>query len=131
MVVGITGVLAAVGIVAAIFARSHLTRATQPERGPATSVAALTFGAPAILRAQPASLKIGILHPVTGGLAYEGEQCRKGALLDEILDTPDRLLYPQIRESLDQPFRRVSWDVAASATSSSASCRSCRGPRRW
>ena len=47
----------------------------------ATGAAAVTFGMPAILRAQPASLKIGILHPVTGGLAYEGEQCRKGALL--------------------------------------------------
>ena len=36
---------------------------------------------PAILRAQGQSLKVGVLHPVTGGLAYEGEQCRKGALL--------------------------------------------------
>ena len=43
--------------------------------------AAITFAMPAILRAQPASLKVGVLHPVTGGLAYEGEQCRKGALL--------------------------------------------------
>ena len=43
--------------------------------------AAMTIGMPAILKAQPASLKVGILHPVTGGLAYEGEQCRKGALL--------------------------------------------------
>jgi branched-chain amino acid transport system substrate-binding protein len=47
----------------------------------AGGVAAGTLSIPAILRAQPASLKIGILHPVTGGLAYEGEQCRKGALL--------------------------------------------------
>ena len=41
-----------------------------------------------------------------------GALCRKGALLNEVLDTPDRLLYPQIRESLDRPFRRVSWDEA-------------------
>jgi branched-chain amino acid transport system substrate-binding protein len=47
----------------------------------ATGVAAGTLSMPSVLRAQPASLKIGILHPVTGGLAYEGEQCRKGALL--------------------------------------------------
>lgn len=43
--------------------------------------AVASIGMPAILRAQGQSLKIGILHPVTGGLAYEGEQCRRGALL--------------------------------------------------
>ena len=47
----------------------------------AASVAAAGVSMPAILRAQGQNLKIGILHPVTGGLAYEGEQCRKGALL--------------------------------------------------
>lgn len=47
----------------------------------AASVAAASVSMPAILRAQSQSLKVGILHPVTGGLAYEGEQCRKGALL--------------------------------------------------
>ncbi len=47
----------------------------------AASVAAAGVSMPAILRAQSQSLKIGILHPVTGALAYEGEQCRKGALL--------------------------------------------------
>ncbi len=46
-----------------------------------TAAGAAALGAPAILRAQGQSVKIGVLHPVTGGLAYEGEQCRKGALL--------------------------------------------------
>jgi anaerobic selenocysteine-containing dehydrogenase len=41
-----------------------------------------------------------------------GALCRKGALLNEVLDTPDRLLHPQVRESLDEPFRRVTWDEA-------------------
>jgi branched-chain amino acid transport system substrate-binding protein len=44
-------------------------------------LAAASIGMPAVLRAQNQTLKIGILHPVTGGLAYEGEQSRKGALL--------------------------------------------------
>ena len=43
--------------------------------------AAVGIGMPSVLRAQSQSLKVGILHPVTGGLAYEGEQARKGALL--------------------------------------------------
>src|SRR5688500_18681026 len=47
----------------------------------AAGVAVAGVSMPAILRAQGQSVKIGVLHPVTGGLAYEGEQCRKGALL--------------------------------------------------
>lgn len=41
----------------------------------------------------------------------QGMVCVKGATVAESLDK-DRLLYPLWRESLDQPFRRVSWDQA-------------------
>lgn len=34
---------------------------------------------PAILRAEPAPVKLGLIHPVTGALAFSGAQCRKGA----------------------------------------------------
>lgn len=43
----------------------------------ATGVA--TLAAPAVLRAQPAAIKIGVIHPVTGSLAFSGSQCRLGA----------------------------------------------------
>ena len=48
--------------------------------------AAALFPVPLIGRAQPAALKIGVLHPVTGFLAYSGNLCRLGAqlALDEI-----------------------------------------------
>lgn len=36
------------------------------------------MAAPGLLRAQAASVKIGLVHPVTGGLAYSGAQCRVG-----------------------------------------------------
>lgn len=36
------------------------------------------FGAPAVLRAQPATVKIGFIHPVSGALAYGGQLCRLG-----------------------------------------------------
>ncbi len=36
------------------------------------------LAAPAVLRAQPASIKIGLIHPVTGALAYGGQLCRTG-----------------------------------------------------
>ncbi|MBN9526878.1 MAG: ABC transporter substrate-binding protein [Alphaproteobacteria bacterium] len=39
------------------------------------------IGAPAVLRAQAGTIKVGVLHPVTGPLAYSGTQARAGALL--------------------------------------------------
>ena len=39
----------------------------------------------------------------------KGMVCVKGATITESLDG-DRLRYPMVRESLDQPFRRASWD---------------------
>ncbi|MBD2256739.1 nitrate reductase [Pseudanabaena sp. FACHB-2040] len=41
----------------------------------------------------------------------KGQVCVKGATVAESLDK-DRLKYPMLRESLDQPFRRVSWEEA-------------------
>ncbi len=37
--------------------------------------------------------------------------CVKGATITESLHK-DRLLHPMMRDSLDEPFRRVSWDEA-------------------
>jgi branched-chain amino acid transport system substrate-binding protein len=45
----------------------------------ATAIA--TLGSPAILRAQAKTVKIGIIHPVTGGVSYSGTQGRAGALM--------------------------------------------------
>ena len=38
-------------------------------------------GAPAVLRAQAKSVKVGIIHPVTGGVSYSGTQGRAGATM--------------------------------------------------
>jgi branched-chain amino acid transport system substrate-binding protein len=45
----------------------------------ATAIA--TLGAPHLLRAQAQALKVGIIHPVTGGVSYSGTQGRAGALM--------------------------------------------------
>ncbi len=45
--------------------------------GVAAGAAALGF--PAVLRAQPKTIKIGAVHPVTGALAEIGQACRLGA----------------------------------------------------
>jgi ferredoxin-nitrate reductase len=45
-------------------------------------------------------------HPSSAGMV-----CVKGATIAESLDE-GRLMYPMMRDRLDQPFQRVSWDVA-------------------
>jgi branched-chain amino acid transport system substrate-binding protein len=45
----------------------------------AAAASALVF--PLVAGAQPKAVKVGILHPVTGALAYSGAQCRAGALM--------------------------------------------------
>ena len=46
-----------------------------------TAVAASSLAFPLVAGAQPKSIRIGVLHPVTGALAYSGQQCREGALM--------------------------------------------------
>ncbi|GAA0215988.1 branched-chain amino acid ABC transporter substrate-binding protein [Castellaniella daejeonensis] len=47
-----------------------------------SAAAAAMLSSPWIVRAQSAApVKVGVLHPVTGALAYSGQQCRLGALL--------------------------------------------------
>ncbi len=50
----------------------------------ATGAAAIGVGAvgfPAVLRAAPDPVKVGLIHPVTGFIAFSGNQCRQGALM--------------------------------------------------
>ena len=51
---------------------SRLTRRTVIVSG------AATLAMPAVLRAQTATVKIGLIHPVSGALAYGGQLCRLG-----------------------------------------------------
>ena len=46
-----------------------------------SAAAASAVAFPIIGGAQPKAVKVGILHPVTGALAYSGQQCREGALM--------------------------------------------------
>jgi len=46
-----------------------------------SAVAASALAFPLVGGAQPATIKVGVLHPVTGALAYSGQQCRLGALM--------------------------------------------------
>lgn len=48
-------------------------------------------------------------HPIN-----KGSLCPKGLLAYRHLRNPKRLVYPQIRESLSEPFKRATWDEAMS-----------------
>src|SRR6478752_4812420 len=47
----------------------------------AAAAATGLINAPALLRAQGAPVKLGVLHPVSGALSYSGQQGRLGATL--------------------------------------------------
>jgi branched-chain amino acid transport system substrate-binding protein len=49
--------------------------------GASGAAMAASMGFPAILKAQVPNIKVGILHPVTGPLAYSGTQGRSGAMI--------------------------------------------------
>ncbi len=46
-----------------------------------STAAATALAFPLVGGAQPKAVKVGILHPVTGALAFSGSQCRAGALM--------------------------------------------------
>jgi branched-chain amino acid transport system substrate-binding protein len=47
----------------------------------AVATGAASIGFPVAGLAQPKPVRIGVLHPVTGPLAYSGQQCREGAVM--------------------------------------------------
>ena len=52
--------------------------------------------------------------PAKNGGANEGHSCVKGRFAWGYATHPDRVLHPMIRESIDQPWREVSWEEAIS-----------------
>jgi branched-chain amino acid transport system substrate-binding protein len=46
-----------------------------------SAVAASSLAFPLLGRAQQNTVKIGVIHPVTGALAYSGQQCREGVMM--------------------------------------------------
>jgi len=54
--------------------------------------------------------------PWKDGKANRGHSCVKGRFAYGYASHPDRILTPMIRESIDQPWREVSWDDAFAFT---------------
>ncbi len=67
---------------------------------------ATTLAAPAIVRAQPKKLKVGVLLPRSGALAFIGQSCQRGAdispaLLSEIYGVDVELMNADIESNVD------------------------------
>jgi branched-chain amino acid transport system substrate-binding protein len=56
-----------------------MTLRTSRRQAIAAASASLALGMPFVARAQAATIKLGLIHPVTGPLAFSGSQCRLGA----------------------------------------------------
>jgi formate dehydrogenase major subunit len=50
--------------------------------------------------------------PYKGGQANQGHSCVKGRFAFGYATHPDRLTTPMVRDSIDEPWREVSWDEA-------------------
>jgi branched-chain amino acid transport system substrate-binding protein len=61
--------------------RSHRSISRRSVLAGAGAASIAVVGAPAVLSAQAASVKVGIIHPVTGGVSYSGTQGRAGAVM--------------------------------------------------
>ncbi len=67
-----------------------------------------------------AGAKDGKIHKVRGNPdhpANKGLLCAKGVTLPQMLDTPDRLLFPLVRKSTSEDFNRCSWEEIFSTLS--------------
>jgi ferredoxin-nitrate reductase len=64
------------------------------------------------LRFEGAGSAVTRVRGVEGAAANRGGLCAKGAQLGPTIDTPDRLLRPQLRLGRQDDFRDVPWDTA-------------------
>lgn len=83
-----------------------MTRITRRQFSTLAAVGAGTLAAPAIVRAQPKKLKVGVLLPRSGALAFIGQSCQRGAdiappLLREMYGVDVELMNADIESNVD------------------------------
>ncbi len=83
-----------------------MTRITRRQFSTLAAVGAGTLATPAIVRAQPKKLKVGVLLPRSGALAFIGQSCQRGAdiappLLREMYGVDVELMNADIESNVD------------------------------
>jgi formate dehydrogenase major subunit len=82
----------------------------KPERAVVTTCAYCGVGC--TFRAEMRGEQLVRMVPWKDGKANRGHSCVKGRFAYGYANHKDRILNPMIRESIDQPWREVSWDEA-------------------
>jgi formate dehydrogenase major subunit len=85
-----------------------------PERSVVTTCAYCGVGC--TFRAEMRGEQLVRMVPWKDGKANRGHSCVKGRFAYGYANHKDRITQPMIRESIDQPWREVSWDEALSYT---------------
>jgi len=86
----------------------------KPERAVVTTCAYCGVGC--TFRAEMRGEQLVRMVPWKDGKANRGHSCVKGRFAWGYANHQDRILNPMIRESIDQPWREVSWDEALAYT---------------
>ncbi|HSO47766.1 MAG TPA: 2Fe-2S iron-sulfur cluster-binding protein, partial [Rhizobiaceae bacterium] len=86
----------------------------QPEHSVVTTCAYCGVGCS--FKAEMRGEELVRMVPFKDGKANRGHSCVKGRFAYGYANHKDRILNPMIRESIDQPWREVSWDEALSHT---------------
>ncbi len=86
----------------------------KPERSVVTTCAYCGVGC--TFRAEMRGEQLVRMVPWKDGKANRGHSCVKGRFAYGYASHKDRILNPMIRDSIDQPWREVSWDEALSYT---------------
>jgi formate dehydrogenase major subunit len=88
----------------------------KPERSVITTCAYCGVGC--TFRAEMRGQQLVRMVPWKDGKANRGHSCVKGRFAWGYAQHKDRVLAPMIRETIDQPWREVSWDAAMAFTAS-------------
>jgi formate dehydrogenase major subunit len=89
---------------------TSLVRHGQPDRVVQTTCAYCGVGC--TFRAEMQGNQVVRMVPEKTGGANHGHSCVKGRFAWGYATHPDRILTPMIRDSIDEPWREVSWDEA-------------------
>jgi formate dehydrogenase major subunit len=82
----------------------------QPEHSKVTTCAYCGVGC--AFKAEMQGDRVVRMVPYKGGEANHGHSCVKGRFAFGYATHPDRIEHPMIRDSIDQPWKKVSWDEA-------------------
>ena len=94
----------------ATLSEKSLIEIGQPEHSVVTTCAYCGVGCS--FKAEMRGEELVRMVPYKGGQANHGHSCVKGRFAWGYANHKERILEPMIRESIDQPWREVSWDVA-------------------